>query len=70
MQSITMRQTKLPTRDLIRPETPLRLSVAAALAFPDESMTASGFVENAREVALLSSVSRVKTILRWLTLNG
>jgi hypothetical protein len=42
MQSMTMRQTKLPTRDLIRSETPLRLSVAAALAFPDGSMTASG----------------------------
>jgi hypothetical protein len=36
-----MRQS-VPTRDEVRPDTPLRLSVAAALAFPDGSMTASG----------------------------
>src|ERR1700688_3153565 len=32
----------LPSRDSVGLETPLRLSVAAALAFPDGSMTASG----------------------------
>src|SRR5579862_2617754 len=32
----------LPQRHQIRPNTPLRLSAAAALAFPDGSMTASG----------------------------
>lgn len=32
----------LPNRDEITPDTPLRLSVAAAIAFPDGSMTASG----------------------------
>jgi hypothetical protein len=32
----------LPSRDEIKADTPLRLSVAAALAFPDGSMTASG----------------------------
>jgi hypothetical protein len=32
----------LPRIDTIRPETPLRLDVAAALAYPDGSMTASG----------------------------
>jgi hypothetical protein len=31
-----------PSRDQVDPETPLRLSVADALAFPDGSMTASG----------------------------
>jgi hypothetical protein len=36
-----MRPTK-PTRDEITQDTPLRLSVAAAIAFPDGSMTASG----------------------------
>jgi hypothetical protein len=36
-----MRQC-LPARDQVSPDTPLRLSVAAALAFPDGSMTASG----------------------------
>jgi len=36
-----MRAT-LPSNDQISPDTPLRLSVAAALAFPDGSMTASG----------------------------
>jgi hypothetical protein len=32
----------LPPRDGVKPDTPLRLTVAAALAFPDGSMTASG----------------------------
>jgi hypothetical protein len=35
------RQT-LPPRDDIKPDSPLRLDVAAALAYPDGSMTASG----------------------------
>src|ERR1700722_18974041 len=37
-----MSQTRSPLRDEIRPDTPLRLHIAAALAFPDGSMTASG----------------------------
>jgi hypothetical protein len=32
----------IPSRDQVHPETPLRLCVAAALAFPDGTMTASG----------------------------
>jgi len=32
----------VPLSDEVKPDTPLRLSVAAALAFPDGSMTASG----------------------------
>src|ERR1700734_119368 len=35
-------QRQLPSTDQIKPDTPLRLGVAAALAFPDGSMTASG----------------------------
>ena len=38
-----MTRTILPPRDQIEPNTPLLLGVAAALAFPDGSMTASGF---------------------------
>src|ERR1700758_666662 len=37
-----MTRSRLPSREEIRPDTPLRLGVAAALAFPDGSMTASG----------------------------
>jgi hypothetical protein len=37
-----MKRTTIPPRDEIRPDTPLRLDVAAALVFPDGSMTASG----------------------------
>jgi hypothetical protein len=37
-----MTRTTLPPHDEIKPDTPLRLSVAIALAFPDGSMTASG----------------------------
>src|SRR5438132_12344893 len=36
------RAPTLPPRDQIADDTPLRLDVAAALAFPDGSMTASG----------------------------
>ena len=32
----------LPEMDKVKPDTPLRLDVAAALAYPDGSMTASG----------------------------
>src|ERR1700722_5652218 len=35
-------QRTVPSSQEINPDTPLRLSVAAALAFPDGSMTASG----------------------------
>jgi hypothetical protein len=35
-------RTTFPPRDEIKQDTPLRLGVAAALAFPDGSMTASG----------------------------
>src|ERR1017187_371966 len=35
-------QTTLPSWDEVKPDTPLRLSVAAAVAFPDGTMTASG----------------------------
>lgn len=39
----------VPARDEVRPDAPLRLAIAAALAFPDGSMTASGLRrENAR----------------------
>src|SRR3981189_2914729 len=40
-QEGTIRDT-WPSPDLLKPTTPLRLSVAAELAFPDGSMTASG----------------------------
>src|SRR5580658_7680927 len=42
MRRAAMNRVNLPPRDQIEPGTPLRLSVAAALAFPDCSMTASG----------------------------
>ena len=38
----TMKRSILPPREAIMPDTPLRLAIAAALAFPDGSMTASG----------------------------
>jgi hypothetical protein len=37
-----MTRPMLPSPEQINPNTPLRLSVAAALAFPDGSMTPSG----------------------------
>src|SRR5215469_17515724 len=37
-----MVRSRIPSRDEIKPDTPLRLGVAAALAFPDGSMTVAG----------------------------
>jgi hypothetical protein len=39
---MTINKHPLPPRNQIGPDTPLRLAVAAALAYPDGSMTASG----------------------------
>jgi hypothetical protein len=36
------RGSRVPELDRVGPDTPLRLDVAAALAYPDGSMTASG----------------------------
>ena len=36
------RELKLPDLSTIGPDTPLRLKIAAAIAFPDGGMTASG----------------------------
>src|SRR2546429_9960279 len=40
-------RNRLPELDKIKPDTPLRLDVAAALAYPDGSMTASGLRKEA-----------------------
>jgi len=37
-----MRKRRIPSKDELTPTTPLRLDVAAAVAFPDGSMGASG----------------------------
>jgi hypothetical protein len=44
---------KIPPREDIAPETPLRLSVAAAIAFPDGSMTAAGLRREAKRGRLI-----------------
>jgi hypothetical protein len=44
---------RLPPIDTIGQNTPLRLSVAAALAFPDGSMTASGLRRESRRGKLI-----------------
>src|SRR5262245_37143813 len=48
-----MARRPLPSIENIGPDTPLRLSVAAALAFPDGSMTASGLRREAARKRLL-----------------
>jgi hypothetical protein len=48
----------IPARDEIKPDTPLRLSVAAALVFPDGSLTASGLRrEGARGRLLIERIA-------------
>jgi hypothetical protein len=48
-----MTRPMLPSSDRIGPDTPLRLSVAASLAFPDGSMTASGLRREATRGGLV-----------------
>jgi hypothetical protein len=44
---------ELPPREQVSPNTPVRLGVAAALAFPDGSMTASGLRKEAARGRLI-----------------
>src|SRR5438105_1096836 len=48
-----MRTPRLPSPETIRPDTPLRLAVAAALAYPDGSMTANGLRREAKRGRLV-----------------
>src|SRR3979411_2311256 len=49
---------RLPLPEQVKPNTPLRLSVVAALAFPDGSMTASGLRrERARGRLLIERIA-------------
>lgn len=53
-----MMRTTLPSRDEIGPDTPLRLGVAAALAFPGDEMAASGLrLEAARGRLMIERIA-------------
>jgi hypothetical protein len=60
----------VPDRDKIDPATPLRLSVAAALAFPDGSMTASGLRREGARGKLVIERLLARTTLRSEISNG
>jgi hypothetical protein len=47
------RPRRLPARTDVHPDTPLRLDVAASLAYPDGSMTASGLRREAKRGRLV-----------------
>ena len=65
-----------PSRESITPDTPLRLSVAAALAYPDGSMTASGLRREAnrgrlaiertagKDYTTLANIERMRQLCR------
>jgi hypothetical protein len=55
------RQARVTQSD-IAPEAPLRLGIAATIAYPDGSMTASGFVSKRCAADLQLSVLHAKTI--------
>src|SRR6201986_4104073 len=71
----TMRGT-IPSRDEIGPQTPLRLKSAAALAFPDGSMSASGLRREAargrlvieriagKDYTTLANIERMRELCR------
>lgn len=67
---------KVPARDQIALDTPLRLGIAAALAFPDGSMTASGLRREAtrgrlaiervagKDYTTLANIERMRELCR------
>jgi hypothetical protein len=69
-------QYTLPSRDAIKPDTPLRLSVAAVFAFPDGTMTASGLRKEAargrlvieriagKDYTTLANIERMRELCR------
>src|ERR1700727_2776368 len=69
-------QGAAPPHDEVKSDTPLRLSVAAALAFPDGSMTASGLRREAargrlaveriagKDYTSLESIERMRELCR------
>src|SRR5436190_16381318 len=66
----------VPSSEQVMPDTPLRLGVAAALAFPDGSMTASGLRREAargrllieriagKDYTTLASIERMRELCR------
>jgi len=73
---VTMTPASLPPREQINSDTPLRLSVVAALAFSDGSMTASGLRREAargrlvveriagKDYTTLANVERMRELCR------
>jgi len=62
-------QKYLPSRESITTDTPLRLAVAAALAYPDGSMTASGLRKGIERTAgkyytTLAAITRMRELCR------
>jgi hypothetical protein len=55
--------SRIPSPEKITPETPLRLNVAAALAFPDGSMTAAGLKRNDVRESRITPNSGTRRIL-------
>jgi hypothetical protein len=61
----------VPSPDQINPETPLRLSIAAALGFPDGSMTASGLRrEAARSRLMIERIAGKEVAVEQVVANG
>lgn len=56
-EQLIMTRTTLPPHDEIKPDTPLPLGMAAALVFPDGSMTAFGLRREGARGRLLSSAA-------------
>ena len=69
-------QSTLPSRDQVKPDTPLRISVAAAFAFPDGSIAASGLRREAargrlvveriagKDYTTLANIERMRELCR------
>jgi hypothetical protein len=71
-----MMRSRVPELDKVKPDTPLRLDIAATLAYPDGSMTASGLRKEAgrgrlvvervagKDYTTLASIQRMRELCR------
>src|SRR4051794_39574418 len=64
------RETELPPIESVRPDAPLRLDVAAALAYPHGGMTASGLRREAKRGRLMIERTAGKDFTTLAAIEG
>jgi hypothetical protein len=65
-----MRKPALTSLENVGPDTPLRLSVAAAIAFPDQTISESSLRREAKRGRLMLRLLQAKRLRRSKRLKG